>query len=153
MAAHETAHALHRSVSDIPFEGVTVAEKLMLEGLATLTSEAATPGLGDEVYLWPGYSTTTDGQGVTAWLERCVALKPELKVQLSQHLNSDDPATFARYFNAGSRYRHEQTPVRAGYAVGFWLLRRLHRRLELSELVRWNRKRIREEIAHALSSD
>ncbi len=31
MAAHETAHALHRSVRDIPFEGVTVAEKLMLE--------------------------------------------------------------------------------------------------------------------------
>ena len=36
MAAHETTHVLHHGVSDVPFEGVTVAEKLMLEGLATL---------------------------------------------------------------------------------------------------------------------
>ena len=153
MAAHETAHTLHRSVSDAPLEGATVAEKLMLEGLATLTSEVVTPGLGDAVYLWPGYSTTTDGQEVTAWLKRCVALKPELKNQLLRDLDKDDPAILGRYFNAGPKYRHERTPVRAGYVVGFWLLRRLHRRFELSDLVRWNRERICKEIAHALASD
>lgn len=153
MAAHETAHTLHRSVSDVPFDGATVAEKLMLEGLATLTSEVVTPGLGDEVYLWPGYNTLADGQEVTAWLERCLALKPELKKQLLRDLDRDDPATLSRYFNAGPRYRHERTPVRAGYILGLWLLRRLHQRFELSDLVRWNRKRIREEIARALASD
>ena len=152
MVAHETAHTLHHNVSDVPFDGVTVAEMLMLEGLATLTSEVVTPGLGDEVYLWPGYSTTTDGQGVTAWLECCVALKPELKVQLLRDLNSDDPATLGRYFNAGSRYRHEQTPVRAGYTVGLWVVRRLRQRFELSDLARWNRERIGSEIAETLVS-
>ncbi len=151
MAAHETAHALHHNVSDVPFEGATVAEKLMLEGLATLTSEVVTPGLSDEAYLWPGYKTATDGQEVTAWLQRCVALS-QLKEQLLHVLDSDDPATLARYFSAGSEHRREHTPVRAGYAVGFWLLRHLHRRFELSELARWNRARIREEIAWAISS-
>lgn len=152
MAAHETAHVLHHRASGVPFEGTTVAEKLMLEGLATLTSEIVTPGLSDVAYLWPGYSTATDGQEVTAWLERCVAMKLELKEQLLHDLDNSDPVTLGRYFNAGPKYRHERTPVRAGYTVGYWLLRHLHQRFQLSEVVSWERKRIKREVAEALRS-
>ncbi len=150
MAAHETTHVLHHRVSDVPFEGATVAEKLMLEGLATLASEATVPRLKDETYLWPGYSTTTEGHEVTAWLADCTARRPELKGQLLRDLDRDDPATLGRYFDAGSKNRHERTPTRAGYAVGYWLLRSLHRRFRLSELIRW--ERMSQEIAEALRS-
>lgn len=150
MAAHETTHVLHHNVSDVPFDGTTVAEKLMLEGLATLVSEVAVPGLKDETYLWPGYSTTTEGQEVTAWLADCTARRLELKGQLLRDLGSDDPATLGRYFGVGPKYRHERTPTRAGYAVGYWLLHYLHQHFELSDLVRWERELISQEIAETL---
>ena len=51
IAVHETAHTLHFQLSDLPVDGKTVAETLLLGGLATMTSEVAVPGLKDEVYL------------------------------------------------------------------------------------------------------
>lgn len=150
MAAHEITHAFHYEVSDITFNDATVAETLMKEGLATSVSEAVMPGFGEDVYLWPGYDVTTEGEGVTAWLGRCRALEAELKEQLLRDLNSSDPATLGRYFNAGPRYRHERTPTRAGYAVGYWLLRRLRQSFSLSELSRWKRERINRDVAEAL---
>lgn len=153
VAAHETAHVLHHSVSYVPFDGATVAEKLMLEGLATQTSAVVLPGLQDAVYLWPGYRLTTDAEDVAVWLADCEARKPELKTQLLRDLTSSDPATLARYFNVGSKNRHERTPVRAGYAIGYWLMQRLCGRFALSDLVRWKRERIGREVAEALSSD
>lgn len=152
MAAHETAHMLHHRASDVPFDGATVAEKLMLEGLATQTSAVAQPGLHDAVYLWPGYSLTTDAQDVAAWLADCEAQKLKLKAQLLRDLSGSDPATLARYFNAGPKNRHEQTSVRASYAVGYWLVQRLCGRFALSDLIRWERERIAREVAQALSS-
>ncbi len=73
IVAHETAHTLHFELSDLPVDGTTVAETLLLEGLATMTSAVAVPGLSDEVYLWPGYETTTARQRVDAWLADCKA--------------------------------------------------------------------------------
>ena len=125
MAVHETAHTLHFQLSDLPNDGKTVAETLLLEGLATMTSALAVPGLNDEVYLWPGYPYTTAGQKVDAWLADCTAQRSELIRQLSDDLNKTDSATLGRYFDAGSKYRHPQTPVRAGYTVGYWLVREL----------------------------
>ena len=152
MAAHETAHTLHHSVSDVPYNGVTVAETSMLEGLATMTSEVVVPGLSGKAYLWPGYETTTAGQKVEAWLVDCAAQQLELNRQLLNDLDKTDPATLGRYFGAGSTYRHAQTPVRAGYAVGYALVRRLCQRYKLSDVARWNRERIGLEIAETLVS-
>lgn len=152
MTVHETAHTLHFQVSDLPNDDKTVAETLLLEGLATMTSAVVTPGLKDEVYLWPGYSYTTAGQKVDAWLADCVAQRLELKRQLLTDLDKTDPATLGRYFGAGSKYRHPQTPVRAGYTVGYWLVRELCQHLELSDLARWNRERVNREVEQALLS-
>ena len=68
MAAHETAHTRHVRLTDVPFDGATVADTLIKEGLATSVSEAAAPGFGDEVYLWPGFDATPEGEPVWAWL-------------------------------------------------------------------------------------
>ena len=152
MAVHETAHTLHFELSDLPNDGKTVAETLLLEGLATMTSAVAVPSLTDEVYLWPGYPYTTAGQKVEAWLADCVAQRPELNRQLLADLDKTDPATLGRYFGAGSKYRHPQTPVRAGYTVGYWLVRELCQHFELSDLVRWQRERVNREVKHALLS-
>ena len=152
MAVHETAHTLHFQVSDLPNEGKTVAETLLLEGLATMTSAVAVPGLGDEVYLWPGYPYTTAGQKVEAWLADCAAQRSELVKQLLDDLDKTDPVTLGRYFNAGAKDRHPQTPVRAGYTVGYWLVKELCQHFDLSDLARWNRERVDREVRRVLPS-
>ena len=150
MAVHETAHTLHFQLSDLPVDGKTVAETLLLEGLATMTSEIAVPGLKDEVYLWPGYPYTTAGQKVEAWLADCTAQQSELVRQLSDDLDKTDSATLGRYFSAGAKDRRPRTPVRAGYAVGYWLVRHLCQHHKLSDLARWPRERVNREVRRAL---
>ena len=46
--------------------------------------------------------------------------------------------------------RRPQTPVRAGYAVGYWLVRQLYQHFELSDLARWPRERVNREVEQAL---
>ncbi len=150
MVVHETAHTLHFGLSGLPVDGKTVAETLLLEGLATMTSAVAVPGLKDEDYLWPGYETTTAGQKVDAWLANCAAQLPELKRQLLSDLDETDPAILGRYFSAGIKHRHPQTPVRAGYAVGYWLVEQLCQRYKLSSVVCWKKERVSREVEGAL---
>ena len=152
MVAHETAHTLHFELSDLPVDGKTVGETLLLEGLATMTSVRVAPGLKDEAYLWPGCETTTAGQKVVAWIADCTAQRAQLTRQLSNDLSKTDPATLGRYFSAGSKDLHPQTPVRAGYAVGFWLVRTLCQSFDLGEMARWNREQVGREVEQALLS-
>lgn len=151
MAAHETTHILHLPLSGLPFDGKTVAETLHLEGLATLVSSRAAPGQEGEAYLWPGYRHTIDGQGVAAWLAECRTREGELKADLLGDLDRRDPAVMRRYFVASSERAHGRTPVRAGYAVGYWLVEGLAERFSVAELARWDGERMRGELAELLS--
>ena len=57
-AMHETTHVFHRALSYIASQPLTVAARLVMEGLAMKVAMSSTPGLSEARMLWTGKEVT-----------------------------------------------------------------------------------------------
>lgn len=150
LIAHEVAHLAHAQAAGAAWdELVTLADGLLIEGLAVCASTQFVPNQPVSRYLWAGISTTPTQESLESWLQRCEAAWPEMRRRLSRDLQRTDDETFATWFLGDGA--EATMPMRAGYAAGYWLISTLAERFSVGELARWPSQRINQEIAALLA--
>ncbi|GAA2593317.1 hypothetical protein GCM10010435_85360 [Winogradskya consettensis] len=142
---HEASHVVHDRAGDHaswPEHGIAAA--LMSEGLATLVSSLAEPGLSDAQCLW-------FAEGFEDWHQACRTHQRTVLDRLLAALDGDNPDTYAAYFQMRDSPERGDLPRRCGYYVGLNVVRELHRYHPLAELARWPYTRVVTEVRQALT--
>lgn len=108
--AHEITHAVAANAAGIGFSETQRYQddllfNLVFEGLASLVSTWAYPGLGDGMYLWARDGRANAGRGPAndrlAW---CADHQRELARAYAEDSASDRPGTVERYFGPGGDF-------------------------------------------------
>ena len=149
-AMHETTHILHRASSDIASQPLSVATRLVMEGLAMKVAVSSTPGSSEEQILWMDREVTLEGQPVSAWLERCRENRPYLFQQTLDDMAGTEKRVNERYFGINSDYTTDKIPMRAGYYVAYHVFEWLSQRYQIADIARFNTSRIYEEVRKGL---
>lgn len=128
LVAHEAAHAYHELTRAGGWTEFHFAQALFEEGLATLVSSLAVPGLSADEYLW-------FGAGYADWLHRCAQVDDVERRSLLSAANQTDQALYEQYFMARAT---EGLPQRYGYHVGYQIVSELHKTHTVAEMARWS---------------
>jgi hypothetical protein len=144
LLVHEAAHLVHEVAHLVHAPEQDVAGSLLGEGLATLVSALASPGLTDAECLWfaPGHDD---------WLASCRARHHEIAARIRADLEATDLDTYAIYFLLRDSPLRGDLPLRCGYYLGLLLARRLASAYGLEQVARWPHARIVAELRRALS--
>ena len=149
-AMHETTHLFHRALSDIASQPLTVAARLVMEGLAMKVAMSSTPGWSEEQMLWMGREVTLEDQPVGEWLERCRKNCPYLFQQTFDDMASTEKRVNERYFGINSNYITDEIPMRAGYYVAHHIFEWLSQQYQIADIARFNTSRVHEEVRKGL---
>ena len=147
---HETTHVFHRELSDVTSRPLTVAARLVMEGLAVELATPFTPGLTKAQRLWGGQEVTLDGQDVETWLAQCEENHGYIVQHVLSDIDSTKNATKERYFGINPAHLLDGIPMRAGYYVAHCLFEQLSERYRIADLARFSRERARGEIRRGL---
>lgn len=148
--AHEIAHSFHAHCSSLKQDTTTVGEGLILEGLAVLSSMLLVPDAPEVTYLWPGGEQTVTGQDCQEWLNECRSHQQYICEQLLQDIERSDEERYASYFFSRLQTQRQGIPLRAGYVVGYELVKTLYEQYSIAELARWSSQRVMSETYQQL---
>lgn len=134
--AHETAHVLHLRCTPAPLALSPLAMGLFLEGLASCVTTLLYPDADDAAHL----NMTPD---VVA---ACEAHWDDLRRRILRDLNQVDLERAGPYFLADDALAAQAgIPTRAGYFVGYRIVRALCQHYTIADMARWSLDRIQTE--------
>lgn len=150
LVAHEIAHCFHAQCSTLKQNTTTVGEGLILEGLAVLSSTLLVPDASEAAYLWPGGDKTITGQDCQEWVNECRNSQKYICEQLLKDFEQSDENRYASYFFSRLRTQRQGIPLRAGYVIGYDMVRTLYKKYTIAELARWSPERVMSETYQQL---
>lgn len=148
--AHELTHGLHAQCCDLKINTTTVGEGLFVEGLAVLVSTLIVPTTPEVVYLCPGGGKTLTGQSCSDWLADCYQQLSFLCQELLRDLERADEERYASYFWSRQQTKREGVPLRAGYVIGYEIMKRLSQQHRIAELARWSSDQVMAAVRQQL---
>ncbi len=149
-AVHETTHVFHRALSNVASQPLTVATRLVMEGLAIKVAMSSTPGLSEARMLWTGKEVTLEGQPVSKWLEQCRKNHSYLLRHILDDMASTEKRINERYFGINLSYTTDEIPMRAGYYVAYHVFEWLSQQYQIADITRFDTSRIHEEVRKGL---
>ena len=151
LIAHEMAHSFHAHCSPLKQNTTTIGEGFILEGLAVLSSMYLVPDEPEAAYLWPGGEQTITGRDCQEWVDECRVNQSYICEQALRDFERDDEDRYAAYFFSRLRTQREGIPLRAGYVIGYDIVKALHNDdYTIAELARWSPERVRAETYQQL---
>ena len=138
---HEVTHNIHRQLSGIK-EQCTLAEKIFQEGLAVAVSEELCKGHKAAHYIYHA------NRNAEALAEKAMNGWHVMKEHILKDLHKVGEEHGVRYF--GGDTGDEDVTCRCGYAYGYSIVKKLLGQYSFEELVRWNSKRVIEEVERVI---